>query len=51
MQKHKKVEQVFDGTGPFGTVDKRNDAQLPGPSGPRTIRRAKAMRTPPFKKK
>lgn len=48
MQKHHKVKKVFDGTGPFGTEDKRNDAQLPGPTGPRSKARAAAMRRPPF---
>ena len=48
MQKHLKSPQTFNGKGPFGTKDKRNDAQMPGPSGPKTKARAKAMRKPPF---
>jgi len=50
MQRHLKAKQRFTGKGPFGTEDKRNDWQSPGPSGPRTKARAKRMRKPPFKK-
>ena len=36
-------------SGPFKNC--RDDWQLPGPSGPRTKKRAKAMRKPPFERK
>ncbi len=36
---------------PFHTEDIRNDAQMPGKSGPKTKARALAMRKPPFKGK
>jgi hypothetical protein len=34
--------------GPFADPDVRNDWQLPGATGPKTKKRAAAMRKPPF---
>ncbi len=48
MQRHLKVKQRFTGKGPFGTKAKRDDAQMPGDTGPKTKARAKKMRKPPF---
>jgi len=48
MQRHLKTKQQFTGKGPFGSKDERNDAQTPGVSGPKTKKRAKNMRKPPF---
>lgn len=48
MQRHLKTKQRFTGKGPFGTENDRNDAQMAGPSGPKTKAKAKRMRKPPF---
>jgi len=48
MQRHLKVKPARNSKGPFKSEDVRNDWQTPGPTGPKTKKRAADMRRPPF---